>query len=55
MELPKGIDIEGLDPDEHVFEVLRNVYGGKLASRNWFLFLKDKLVNKLEFKQSAFD
>ena len=55
MELPKGIEIEGLDPGDWVFEVHKNVYGQKLASRTWFLFLKDKLVNELNFKQSAFD
>ena len=38
-----------------MFEVHNNVYGNCEASRNWFLFLRDKLVNELDFKQSKFD
>jgi hypothetical protein len=30
-ELPKGIKIQGLDPRDYVFEVLRNIYSGKDA------------------------
>jgi hypothetical protein len=33
VELPKDIKIEGVDPEDWVFEALRNVYGGKDAGR----------------------
>jgi Reverse transcriptase (RNA-dependent DNA polymerase) len=54
VELPKGIDIEGVDPRLWVFEVINNVYGGKDAGRQWYLHLKDKL-EAIGFRQSAFD
>ena len=40
VELPKGLEIEGASNATHVFEVLRNIYGGKDAGRQWFLHLK---------------
>ena len=56
MNLPKGISIEGVDnPDEWVLELHKNIYGGKAAGRQWYLYLKDKLENELAFTQSTFD
>ena len=33
VELPKGIKIEGIDPELYVFEAPKNIYGGKDAGR----------------------
>jgi len=54
MEIPKGIEIEGVDPKKHVFEAVNNIYGGKDAGRQWFLYLSGKL-KKIGFKQSKYD
>jgi hypothetical protein len=54
VELPKGIEIDGIDPTEWVFEVINNVYGGKDAGRQWYLHLKAKL-EEIGFKKSLFD
>ena len=55
MKLPKGIHVEGVDdPRDYVLEVLRNMYGGKDAGRNWYLYLKGKLES-IGFQRSAFD
>jgi hypothetical protein len=54
VELPKGLEIEGASNATHVFEVLRNIYGGKDAGRQWFLHLKKKLL-EVGFEQSQFD
>ena len=51
---PKGIKIDGIDPQEWVFEVINNVYGGKDAGRQWYLHLKSKL-EEIGFKRSLFD
>ena len=45
IELPRGIEIEGISAETHVLKLLRNIYGRRAASRTWFLYLKDKLVN----------
>ena len=54
VELPKGVTIQGVNAETHVFEVLRNIYGGKDAGRQWFLHLRGKLLS-IGFKQSAID
>ena len=55
MKLPKGIQIEGVDnPDEWVLELKKNLYGGKDAGRNWYLYLKGKLES-IGFTRSKFD
>ena len=54
MELPKGINIPGLDRNIHVLQVLRNIYGGKDAGRTWYLHLKKKLES-IGFVQSKHD
>ena len=55
MKLPKGIQIEGVDdPSEWVLELKKNLYGGKDAGRNWYLFLKGKLKD-IGFVRSNFD
>ena len=45
VELPKGITIGGASSSTHVFEVLRNIYGGTDAGRQWFLHLKKHLLD----------
>ena len=55
MKIPKGIQIEGVDdPNEWVLELHRNVYGGKSAGRQWYLYLKSKLES-IGFERSDFD
>jgi len=54
LEIPKGIEIEGVDPKTHVFEAVKNLYGGKDAGRQWNTYLTDKL-KKIGFKQSKYD
>ena len=54
MELPKGIDIKGLDPEQHVLDIKRNIYGGLDAGRTWFLHLKAGL-EAIGFTQSKID
>ena len=48
-------EIEGISAETHVLKLLRNIYGRRAASRTWFLYLKDKLVNELNFVQSKHD
>lgn len=56
MHLPKGFTLDGVDdPTKYCLKVNRNLYGGKAASRIWYQFLRDKLVNKLDFVQSRYD
>ena len=54
VELPKGIDIEGIDPALWVFQLHNNVYGGKDAGRQWYLYLRGKLES-IGFQVSRFD
>ena len=54
VELPKGIKIQNVDSKTHVFEALRNIYGGKDAGRQWFLYLCGELLD-IGFKQSEND
>jgi hypothetical protein len=54
VELPRGIEIEGVSPEEYVFEALKNVYGGKDAGRQWYLHLK-KNLEQIGFRVSAHD
>ena len=39
VEIPRGIDIEDIDPKAWLLEVLKNVYGGKDARCEWYLYL----------------
>jgi hypothetical protein len=55
MKIPKGIHIEGVDnPEDWVLEIHKNIYGGKSAGRQWYLYLKEKLES-VGFKRSDFD
>ena len=54
MSMPKGIEIDGVDPNETVLEVIKNIYGGKDAGRQWFKYLKKKLES-VGFVQSKID
>jgi hypothetical protein len=56
MKVPVGVKIEGGgDAKDYVLKIHRNIYGQKQAGRVWNKFLSNKLVNKLEFKQSKVD
>ena len=55
MEVPRGIEIEGIDnPKDWCLEIHKNIYGGKAAGRQWYLHLKSKLEG-IGFKRSMFD
>jgi Reverse transcriptase (RNA-dependent DNA polymerase) len=54
VELPMGIEIEGVNSNDWVFEALRNLYGGKNAGRQWYLHLKRHLED-IRFKVSQHD
>ena len=57
MSIPKGFEIEKHpnDNNEYVLKVHRNVYGQCQASRVWYKYLRNKLINELKFKQSNID
>ncbi len=55
MAWPKGIEIPGYDPSEHVLKVTKNIYGGKDAGRTWNEYLVNKLTNHVGFTQSKYD
>ena len=55
MSIPKGFEVEDGKKDEYVLQVHRNVYGQCQASRVWYEYLKNKLINELKFKQSKVD
>jgi hypothetical protein len=56
MQIPRGCSIEGSEnPKEYILKLHKNVYGQKQASRVWYNYLVDKLINKLGFVQSEVD
>ena len=57
MKVPKGfkIDSDENDKDKHVLKVHRNVYGQCQASRVWYKYLRNKLINELKFIPSEID
>ena len=54
MEFPKGISSLG-NSKTHVLRLLQNIYGKKQSGRVWNIYMTNKLVNELEFKQSKVD
>ncbi len=54
MEIPKGCDIPGHNPKDWVFNVPRNIYGGKESGQVWYLHLRAKLES-INFKVSKHD
>ena len=54
MKLPRGIQIPGMNNKTHALKLLRNLYGGRAASRIWVKYLSDGLKN-MGFEQSAID
>ena len=54
MEFPKGISSLG-NSKTHVLRLLQNIYGKKQSGRVWNIYMTNKLVNELEFKQSMVD
>ena len=54
MKLPKGIDIPGYSNKTHALKLLRNLYGGRAASRIWIKYLTTGLTN-MGFTQSKVD
>ena len=56
MQIPKGFEQDLPNGSEkHVLKIHRNIYGQKQAGRVWFQYLRDKLINELNFKQSKID
>ena len=57
MELPPGFKIQG--QDDYILKLVKNLYGLKNASKQWFNLIKDNLTNEkpdgLGFKQSDID
>jgi hypothetical protein len=54
IDIPKGCHIDG-DRDQWCLKVVNNIYGQKQAGRVWYRFLTDKLIRKLQFKESKHD
>jgi hypothetical protein len=54
MEMPKGFDVGGHSRASHVLKLLKNIYGGKAASRIWVEHLKKGLLS-MGFVQSVAD
>ena len=54
MEFPKGIKSLG-NPNTHVLRLLQNIYGKKQSGRVWNIYMTDRLVKDLGFKQSKID
>ena len=55
MRIPKGFEIESGNSSDYVLKVHRNVYGQCQASRVWYQYLRNKLVNELKFVPSKID
>jgi hypothetical protein len=54
MEMPKGFNVGGHSRSSHVLKLLKNIYGGKAASRIWVEHLKKGLL-EIGFVQSVAD
>ena len=54
MKLPRGIEISGASNKTHALKLLKNLYGGKAASRIWVQYLSRGLRN-MGFEPSAID
>ena len=54
MEIPKICDIPAHNPNNWVFNVPRNIYGGKDPGRVWYLYLQTKLKS-VGFKVFKYD
>jgi hypothetical protein len=54
MEMPKGFNVGGKSRASHVLKLLKNIYGGKAASRIWVEHLKKGLID-MGFTQSTAD
>ena len=54
MKIPKGVDLEGVNNDEYVLKITKNVYGQKQAARVFNKYLCQKLL-RIGFKQSIVD
>ena len=54
MRMPKGVEVEGDNTEEHVLQIERNVYGQKQAGRVWHKHLVSKL-SSIGFVQSKID
>ena len=61
MEIPKGFQMdkdsidEGKTSKDYVLRLNRNVYGQKQASRVWYQYLSNILINELGFTRSKID
>ena len=54
VDIPKDINIQGIDANDWLFEVTKNVYGGKDDERQWYLFLC-RILEEVGFVKSKID
>ena len=56
MKIPKGFKLgEGINQDEYVLKIHRNIYGKKDSGRIWNQYLTKKLIEEVGFTQSKID
>ena len=55
LKTPVGFQMSKGNPKDYVLKVNRNVYGQRQASRVWYQYLANILVNKLNFTRSEYD
>jgi len=58
MDLPKGARFSDVPDDaqgDYCLKLLRNLYGSKQGSHLWWEHLKDSLIERMRFTQSAID
>lgn len=54
LKIPRGFEVEGVNPDDYVLKAHKNIYGQKQAGRVWNKYLHERLL-KIGFKQSKVD
>ena len=55
MKIPAGFKVKDGSNKDYVLRLHRNVYGGKAASRTWYQYLSNILINEVGFKRSEVD
>jgi hypothetical protein len=55
IKVPTGFEKEHAKENKYFLKIHRNMYGQKNAGQVWNEYLVDKLINKLDFKQSKID
>ena len=55
MKVPRGVEVEGGNSEDHVLKLHKNTYGQKNAGRVWNQYLVKKLITEVGFRQSKVD